>query len=222
MIRALLSIALVLVIGAPLASAQSAARGGGPAAPAATPSDSRPTVGGFWSTNLSTAALPPGLGEITRRGWSGAGATIDMPLGARWSFDARLIWNRKGARLQPRGVDGFQELSAHYVSSPLMLKVKTGISTRPYLAGGIEVSRLLSATTRVKFGHIEATEDSTADLEAWDVAGVIGAGIERQAGRGIVFGGVLYSHGLRNVFTDSADVDWARTRTLTALAGIRF
>lgn len=215
MVRALLSIALVLGIAAPLASAQ-------PATPADNPAGSRPTVGGFLSTNLSTAALPPGLGEITHRGWTGAGAAVDVPFGARWSLDARLMWNRKGARLQPQGIDGFQELSAHYISAPLMVKVKAGTSTRPYLAGGLEVSRLLSATTRVKFGRIEATENSTADLDAWDVAAAIGAGIERQAGRNIVFGGVLYSHGLRNVFADSADVDWATTRTLTALAGLRF
>lgn len=220
MVRVLLSIALV-VTGASFSAAQSAGGRGGTAA-ADAPADSRPTIGGFWSTNLSTAAVPPGIGDVTHRGWSGAGATIDIPLDARWSLDARIMWNRKGARLQPRSVDGFQEISAHYISSPLMLKVKAGVNTRPYVSGGIEVSRLLSATTRVRFGHMEAIEDSTADLEAWDLAAVIGAGLERQAGRGIVFGGVLYSHGLRNVFADTADVAWAKTRTLTALAGVRF
>lgn len=184
-------------------------------------SDRRVSPGGFWSANFASVSLAPAVDGVKGKQWVGGGLSIDVPLGGVWSLDGRAYWNRRGARLPIAGVAGYQDVSADYVSMPLLLKATRPGTVRPYVLGGAEVGLRLRARVRTVVGQIDTEEDAQALIRRTDIALTGGAGIERVMGRSRVFVEGVYSHGVRNVTPDDSG-DTTRTRTLTLLAGVRF
>ena len=138
-----------------------------------------------------------------------------------WSLDGRAYWNRRGARLPIAGTSGYQDVSADYISIPLLLKAARPGTVRPYALGGAELGVRIRARVRTVVGAVDAEEDAQDLIRRTDVSLAGGAGIERALGKSTVFVEGLYSHGLRNV-TPDASGDTTRTRTVTLLAGLRF
>ena len=180
------------------------------------------SIGGFWSSNVARVALSPSTGDVGSRQWMGGGATVNVPLAGIVSIDARAMWNRKGARLPIAGTSGFQDVSADYLSFPLLAKASMRGPVRLYGVGGVEWAARTKARVRTVLGAIEIEEDASALVRRSDLALDFGAGVERTLGASQVFVEGLYAYGLRNVTPDPASTDSARTRTFTLLAGLRF
>lgn len=181
----------------------------------------RVSAGAFWSANFSSVSLSPTVDDVKGRQWIGGGLTLEVPFGQMWSIEARAFWNRRGARLPVPGTSGYQDISADYVSMPLLVKASGTGSVRPYVLGGAEIGVRIRARVRTVVGAIDATEDAASLIRRTDVALNAGAGLERTLAKARVFVEALYAHGLRNVSADDAG-DTTRTRTLTLLAGVRF
>lgn len=183
--------------------------------------DRRVSSGGFWSANFASVSLAPDVDGVKGKQWVGGGLSIDVPVGGVWSLDGRAYWNRRGARLPIAGVTGYQDVSADYLSLPLLLKATRPGMVRPYALAGAEVGFRMRARVRTVAGQIDTEEDAQALIRRTDIALTGGAGIERVMGKSRVFVEGLYSHGVRNVTPDDSG-DTTRTRTLTLLAGVRF
>src|SRR5262245_3277974 len=157
---------------------------------AATPHVS---VGGFWSANLATVSSTPAPAATDARQWIGGGATVDVPLGGRWSFDVRAMWNRKGAKLTLVNESLFQDVHADYLSMPLLFKVSGRGSVRAYAIAGPEISLRLNARVVTTLGTVTVDEDAKDLTRRTDIAANAGAGIERDLGRSRLFVEGLYS-----------------------------
>lgn len=182
----------------------------------------RVSAGGFWSANFATVSRSPDVEGVEGRQWVGGGLTVAIPFGPVWSLDARAFWNRRGARLPVvQGTTGHRDISADYVSMPLLIRASGAGTVRPYVLGGAELSVRLRARVRTVVGAADTTEDAASLIRRTDVAVNAGAGLERILAKSRVFIEALYSHGLRNVSRADAG-DTTRTRTLTLLAGVRF
>jgi hypothetical protein len=198
-----------------------------PAKPAATRSESvaaspRVRVGILVAADLATASVVPSPGTIASRRFLGGGGALDVRLGGPLSFDSRVVFSRKGARLVLDRADRFQEVTADYLAAPLLLKVRGRGAMKPYAVSGLEVAFRLSARSLQKDGQNQLAAGITEHVRPVDLSLAIGGGVERQSTRFALFAETLYAHGLRNVFRDSWDVEAARTRTVTFSAGIRF
>lgn len=181
----------------------------------------RVSVGAFWSANFASVSLVPDVTDVTGKQWVGGGLSLDVPLGRVWSLDGRAYWNRRGARVSIPGTGGYQDVSADYISMPILFKAARPGTVRPYVLGGAELGVRIRARVRKVVGAIDAEEDAQDLVRRTDVALTGGAGIDRAMGKSTVFVEGLYSHGVRNV-TPDASGDTTRTRTLTLLAGLRF
>lgn len=181
----------------------------------------RVSPGAFWSANFASVSLAPEVDGVKGRQWVGGGLSLEVPLGRVWSLDGRAYWNRRGARLPIAGTGGYQDVSADYISIPLLLKAARPGTVRPYALGGAELGVRIRARVRTVVGAVDAEEDAQDLIRRTDVSLAGGAGIERALGKSTVFVEGLYSHGLRNV-TPDASGDTTRTRTVTLLAGLRF
>lgn len=195
-----------------------------PAAAAARVSVPLPriTVGVLIAADLATASVAPSPGTIASRRFMGGGGALDVRLGGPLSFDGRVVFSRKGARLVLDRADRFQEVTADYMAAPLLLKVRGRGALKPYAMSGLEVAFRMSARSLQRDGQYQLATGITEHVRPLDLSVAIGGGVERQAARYALFAETLYAHGLRNVFKDSWDVDAARTRTVTFSAGIRF
>jgi Outer membrane protein beta-barrel domain len=180
------------------------------------------SVGGFWSANVASVALNPSPGDVKSRQWEGGGATVDVPLSGILSIDARAMWNRKGARLPIAGTSAFQDVSADYLSFPVLVKASMRGAVRPYLVGGAEFAVRTRARIRTVLGALESEQDASSLVRRSDVSLDFGAGVERTLAKSRLFVEGLYAHGLRNVTPDRANTDSTRTRTFSLLAGLRF
>lgn len=205
--------AVVFVVGAMCAASPVSAQEAGPAR--------RVSPGGFWSANFASVSLAPDVDGVKGKQWVGGGLSVDVPLGRVWSVDGRAYWNRRGARVPIAGTTGYQDVSADYITMPLLLKAARPGMVRPYVLGGAEVGIRIRARVRTVVGAVDTEEDAQALIRRTDIALAGGAGIERTMGKSTLFVEGLYSHGVRNVTPDDSG-DTTRTRTLTLLAGVRF
>jgi outer membrane protein with beta-barrel domain len=182
----------------------------------------RVSFAGFWTANLATVASTPKPVATDSKQWNGGGASVDVPLGGRFSFDARAMWNRKGAKLTLASNTLFQDVHADYLSMPLLFKVSGGGSVHAYAVAGPELGIRLRSRVITTLGSARVDEDARDVTRRADVAADAGAGIERDLGRSRLFVEGLYSFGLRNVLKSDTPGEAMRTRTLTLLAGLRF
>jgi hypothetical protein len=180
------------------------------------------SVGAFWSANLATVSSTPAPAATEARQWIGGGVTVDVPLGGRWSFDVRAMWNRKGATLTLANGSLFQKVHADYLSMPLLFKISSRGSVRGYAIAGPEISLRLNARVVTTLGTVTVDEDANDLTRGTDIAANAGAGLERDLGRSRLFVEALYSLGLRNVLKTTTPGEEMRTRTFTLLAGLRF
>lgn len=179
------------------------------------------SIGAFWSANFATVSFVPAVDGVTERQWLGGGLSLELSLGQAWSFESRAFWNRRGARLPVSGSNGYQDVSADYISIPLLFKAARGNAVRPYVTGGPEVSVRTRARVRTVAGALDVEEDAASFIRRVDIALNVGAGVERRLPKARVFVEALYEHGFRNVAASESG-EAARTRTLTLFAGLRF
>ena len=191
-------------------------------AEAADASSSRVSIGGFWTANLATVVSTPEPVATDSRQWNGAGATVDVPLGGRFSLDARAMWNRRGAKLTLASNTAFQDVRADYLSMPLLFKVSGGGTVRAYAVAGPELGLRLRSRVITTLGSARLDEDAREVTRRTDFAADAGGGIERDLGKSRLFVEGLYSFGLKNVLKLETPGEAMRTRTLTLLAGLRF
>jgi hypothetical protein len=104
------------------------------------------------------------------------------------------------------------------ISVPILLKVKTGRGTAPYVVGGGEVAYILSQK-QVGPG---ATERWELETRRFDAGLVVGGGVEVELGTiGLEVEGRFHM-GLVNTTRFSSDGYDFKTRVLVLLGGVRF
>ena len=187
-----------------------------------TPASKHVSIGGFWSANVATVAVDPNAGDVESRQWEGGGATVDVPIAGIFSIDARAMWSRKGVRLPLAGGTGFQDISAGYLSFPVLVKASMRGLVHPYGLGGVEFAVRTGSRIRTVAGLRDTEAEASSLVRRSDLSADVGAGIERSFGASRLFVEGLYAYGLRNVLLNPAGTDSARTRTFTLLAGLRF
>lgn len=196
----------------------------GAAAPvfAQSPTDDGIRIGGFIGANKAWVAAAPAPAKTASKEWTSGGATVDIQLSSHLSIDARAMYQRKGAKLSLVANAISQDVSADYISGPVLLKLRSSGDVRAYVMGGPEFSYRLRSKMITALGAQRVTEDAKGLTRDLEIAAAAGGGIERNVGRSWLFVEGLYAHGVTNVLAKSLTGETMRTRTVTLLAGLRF
>jgi hypothetical protein len=165
-----------------------------------------------------------------RNGWRSsftAGASVEIPLGARFRLAPGLRYVQKGNRVRYDvfGTAGQFRIAQDYLALPLTLQVTPFRSSAVALSIGPEVGILVSAQTLIEPGPLYYTgyyDDIRDDLESIDVA--LDVGVEYafpiENHEGLVR--FRYSHGLTGVAREGHWItDWT-TRGLQGTLGLRW
>lgn len=148
-----------------------------------------------------------------------AGLYGELPLGSGFYFAPELMYTQKGFRVEeattfnvfnlplPIGAEAITRL--HYIDMPLMLKYKFGEgSVQPYLKAGPTLGYAVSGTVTTRINSIIDIKVAEIDLNpqgelynAFEIGGMVGAGIEIPTASGKFFVDASFSHG----FTDVLD-----------------
>ena len=117
------------------------------------------------------------------------------------------------SRLRCRGRDRLERVD---VPCLLVTRLSEDVSARPFLLGGPQISFIGGATQRFAGEELDIGEQ----VGDWDVALVIGAGVELGGARTRAIIEVRYSHGFINL--DPFDDNEIKARSVKLLFGIGF
>jgi len=179
-------------------------------------------VGGGFKGGVIFADLPNldqvienSMGTSMRTGFAFGGF---LTFGERFVLQPEVLYAQKGATAEEFGLELKVEIAMLEV--PVLARYNFGTgSTRGYVFGGPSFNFKLDAVMKAEFEGEEEEEDLDDDVESFEFAIVVGAGVE--------FGPVLvegrFSEGFTDLAKDEEDFDdELRSRTFAVLVGFRF
>jgi hypothetical protein len=152
--------------------------------------------------------------DTTYRTGFAAGAFVEWPLGTRLAVQPEALFVQKGSKLDSSLVDS--SFRVDYLEVPVLVKYNLTASPGAFFVyGGPAVAFKLKARSFADFGGSTIVDDVSDDVESVEWSLVAGGGKEFK--RFFVEG--RYVHGMKNIDKLGSD---AKTRTIAALAGLRF
>jgi hypothetical protein len=147
-----------------------------------------------------------------------AGGFLTWGISGGFAVQPEVLYAQKGMKLDEPGVSASVELS--YLDVPVLARYTFGKgSTRGYVFGGPSFNFKLDAKAKSSFEGQDEEEDIGEDIESFEFALVVGAGVE--FGHFLVEG--RFSEGLTNLAKDDEDLEETlKNRTFAILAGFRF
>lgn len=149
-----------------------------------------------------------------------AGIYAEMSLGGGFYFAPEANYSQKGFRVReatsldvfglplPIGAEAITRLN--YIDMPLMLKYKIGEgSVQPYIKAGPTLGYAVSGSVTTRINSIIDIKVAEIDLNtqgelynAFEVGGMVGAGVEIPTGNGSFYIDAMYSHGFTDVLNE--------------------
>lgn len=175
-------------------------------------------------THLSNTTATGIIDDVLPMDWKAGpeiGASIEKFITPQLSVVSGLQYSSKGFTINEGfdfsllGINIPVEVSANtklnYIETPLALKYNiTDGRTRPYVLGGISPSYATGgkiqpvATFILDFNLPEVNIDfSDNNFARWNVAAMIGAGVEHSVATGKIFADITYKHGMTDVVTNT-------------------
>ena len=159
---------------------------------------------------------------LERRIGFAAGGFVAIRFGNGFSIQPEALYTQKGVGASaPAGTDAAEfRLKADYVDVPILGRFTFGMGLRAYVFAGPSLNVLVSAKAKSGLFDNGTETDVTEDMESFEVAVVLGGGVEI----GPLLVEARWSEGLTNILaegTSSAGTD-LKTRTVLVLAGLRF
>ena len=175
-------------------------------------------------THLSNTSATGVIDDVLPMDWKAGpefGATFEKFLSPRLSVISGLQYSSKGFTINEGfdfsllGINIPVEVRANtrlnYVDTPLALKYNfTEETTRPYVLGGISPSYATGGKVQpiasfiLDFNLPEVNIDfSDNNFSRWNVAAMIGAGVEHDVSMGKIFVDITYKHGMTDIVTNT-------------------
>lgn len=179
-----------------------------------------PGLGVKGGVNLATqrAAGDGGSGELKSLVGLTAGMFATIPMAGWLELQPEALYARKGARVELEGVTA--DLLIDYLEVPVLVRAskRRAGALGYYVAGGPSFAVQLRARTRTDFGSATEEIDLGDQVERLDFGATIGGGVE--IGSLVVDG--RYTHGFKDVDTDTSDGVKVTNRTVSITVGFRF
>jgi len=147
-----------------------------------------------------------------------AGGFLTWGISGGFAIQPEALYTQKGVKLDEPGASASVEVS--YLDVPVLARYTFGKgATRGYVFGGPSFNFKLDAKAKSSFEGQDEEEDIGEDVESFEFALVVGAGVE--FGHFLVEG--RFAEGLTNLARDDEDLEESlKSRTFAILAGIRF
>lgn len=180
-------------------------------------------LGGF---NFASVAFDPEQTyDLSARNRANIGGFAEFGVTPNLLIEARGMYVQKGVKATSSEERFTANISANYLTFPLLLKVKANRANwKPYLVVGGELGfKTSSGANLFAYGQEEEDEDFNDGVKSTDFALDFGGGIEIPGNRVSFLIEAIYSLGLMNlVETPENDVAVAKTRTFLVNLGVRF
>ena len=160
-----------------------------------------------WETGLELGirteyAFNERLSLVSGIQYSRSGFSIDQ------GFDLNVL----GLNLP---IEARADFNLNNIETPLMLKYTMGTSDIQYYAIGGLTTHYISSASIQPVAHVifdinlPAIGIDLSDnyLNRWNIAGTLGAGLQKDVGKGKIFGEVAYEYGLSNMISSAIDLD---------------
>jgi hypothetical protein len=147
-----------------------------------------------------------------------AGGFLTWSTSGGFGVQPEALYVQKGVKLDEPGITASVELS--YLDVPVLARYTFGKgTTRGFVFGGPSFNFKLDAKAKSSFEGQDEEEDIDEDVESFEFALVVGAGVE--FGHFLVEG--RFAEGLTNLVKDDEDMEETlKNRTFAILAGFRF
>ena len=200
--RALLVVGLVVLLMPALSAAQSVTGG---------------AKGGVVFADLPNFSDEMEVSTSMRTGLT-AGGFLTWSTSGGFGVQPEVLYTQKGVELDEPGVSASIEMSC--LDVPVLARYTFGSgATRGYVFGGPSFNFKLDAKAKSNFEGQDEEEDIDEDVESFEFALVVGAGVE--FGHFLIEG--RFAEGLTNLVKDDEGMEEAlKNRTFAILAGFRF
>lgn len=202
-------------------------------------------LGGLASANIATSDVPVEGIDINdyKKSKLGFFGGVGYERGSRLSFEANVLYMQKGVKYEGavpqeigQGTQGNFAVtsSLNVISIPVLVKYRIMPGNTPYVFGGGEFSLIMSHDVDYEFTDTEndisisGSEDAKDGTQDFDYGLVFGAGFEMNKTPIPLFIEFRYHMGLADIagtdenYPQIEDTDYAKTRALILLVGIRF
>ena len=180
-------------------------------------------LGGF---NISSVGFNPEQSyDLSARNRANLGAFAEFAVTPNLLIETRGMYVQKGVKASSSEERFTANISANYLTFPLLLKVKANRANwKPYFVVGGELGfKTSSGASLFAYGQEEQDEDFNDGVKSTDFALDFGGGIEVPGKRVSFLIEGIYSLGLMNlVEVLDPDVTSAKTRTFLVNVGVRF